>query len=428
MSITPMPVGPARVAPAGAHGSQDRGADEAAGGTFADLVASLLGGPGTPSPGASTATGGQPGEPSGGAAAGLDPAVEAVGDAAEAPDTGIEQAPGSAVVLPSWLSALGVSMTAPAAFAPPAPVPGTTGEGAAGVAVADGAAASALGAAAADAATQTVAGTSPSTVPPAAASYDASVAGGEPRPTASPSTPGTPLPPPGAGPVPEDTVPAAAGLGERGADAAPTAPTTTPTGPAATAPATAAPVVPATTPTAPAEGARPVPVVSQVVPEVTRLVSRGDGVHRLTMRLQPEGLGDVRVTLTVRDGEVDVRLAAGDDARRALLEGAPELRRVLELAGATEARVLVRDLAGSTAPGGQQAWSQAGPQPGHQDSSTGTHGTGGGDASGRGEGGEQDQHARTRGGAAARDGLTDGATTLRPDPTGRAPRGVDLTM
>jgi flagellar hook-length control protein FliK len=175
-----------------------------------------------------------------------------------------------------------------------------------------------------------------------------------------------------------------------------------------------------------------VPVVSQVVPEVTRLVSRGDGVHRLTMRLQPEGLGDVRVTLTVRDGEVDVRLAAGDDARRALLEGAPELRRVLELAGATEARVLVRDLGGSTTPGGQQAWSQpghqAGNQPGHQDSSTGTHGTGSGDASGRGEGGEQDQHARTRGGAAARDGLTDGATTLRPDPAGRAPRGVDLTM
>jgi flagellar hook-length control protein FliK len=194
------------------------------------------------------------------------------------------------------------------------------------------------------------------------------------------------------------------------------------------APVAAPPAAPLATPAGPAGGARPAPVVAQVVPEVTRLVSRGEGVHRLTMRLQPEGLGDVRVTLTVRDGQVDVRLSAGDDARRALLEGAPELRRVLEMTGATAARVLVRDLAGSVAPGGQQGWSAQPDDPAGQQGHSTTGSYGGGDASARGRAGTQDQHAGTRGGAAARDGHTDGATALRPDPAGRAPRGVDLTM
>ena len=94
-----------------------------------------------------------------------------------------------------------------------------------------------------------------------------------------------------------------------------------------------------------------VPAVAQVVPEVTRLVSRGNGVHRLTMLLQPEALGEVRVTLTVRDGAVQVHLTGGEDAARALAEGAPELRRVLELAGAGDARVVVRDLAGQQSGG-----------------------------------------------------------------------------
>lgn len=187
----------------------------------------------------------------------------------------------------------------------------------------------------------------------------------------------------------------------------------------------------ASTPPAPAAPPRSSPV-SQVVPEVTRLVSRGNGVHQLTMKLQPEALGEVRVTLTVRDGAVQVRLTGGDDAARALAEGAPELRRALELAGAGEARVVVRDAAGQTT--GSQS-GHARPHEGPADSSYAAQGGAGGDtpASHRGRGepeqhDQHDQHARTRGGAGARDGLTHGATSLRPDPVGGAPRGIDLTI
>jgi hypothetical protein len=160
------------------------------------------------------------------------------------------------------------------------------------------------------------------------------------------------------------------------------------------------------------------------VPEVTRLVSRGNGVHRLTMRLQPEALGEVRVTLTVRDGAVQVHLTGGEDAARALAEGAPELRRVLELAGAGEARVVVRDLAGQQAGGhGQPAAGGNAQQASYgADGDTPSPGTPGGGT------GQQGHHARTRGGAAATDGLTDGATPLRPDPVSGARQGIDLTM
>ncbi|MEV5001599.1 flagellar hook-length control protein FliK [Nocardioides sp. LML1-1-1.1] len=89
-------------------------------------------------------------------------------------------------------------------------------------------------------------------------------------------------------------------------------------------------------------------VVQQVFPEVTRLVSTAsNGTHRITLTLQPEQLGEVRVTLVVRDGSVHVRLAGGDGVEgaavhRALAGGAPELQRLLERTGA-EARVSVRD-------------------------------------------------------------------------------------
>ena len=202
-----------------------------------------------------------------------------------------------------------------------------------------------------------------------------------------------------------------------------------PAGALATAGATAAvqpagAATPSATPGPPSPVAH-VPAVAQVVPEVTRLVSRGNGVHRLTMLLQPEALGEVRVTLTVRDGAVQVHLTGGEDAARALAEGAPELRRVLELAGASDARVVVRDLAGQQ-PGGhglpaaggsaQEASYGAGsdtpPSPGSPGGGTG----------------QQGHHARTRGGAGATDGLTDGATSLRPDPVTGARQGIDLTM
>ncbi|HWJ66557.1 MAG TPA: flagellar hook-length control protein FliK [Nocardioides sp.] len=95
-------------------------------------------------------------------------------------------------------------------------------------------------------------------------------------------------------------------------------------------------------------------VVQQVFPEVTRMSqvasTGGNGTHRITLTLQPELLGEVRVTLVVRDGSVQVRLAGGAGAsadesaalHRALASGAPELQRLLERTGA-EARVSVRD-------------------------------------------------------------------------------------
>lgn len=99
-------------------------------------------------------------------------------------------------------------------------------------------------------------------------------------------------------------------------------------------------------------------VVQQVFPEVTKVVTTaGNGTHRITLTLQPEQLGEVRVTLVVRDGSVHVKLAGGEGGdsaavHRALASGAPELQRLLERTGA-EARISVRDAFGqltSTAP------------------------------------------------------------------------------
>jgi hypothetical protein len=119
-------------------------------------------------------------------------------------------------------------------------------------------------------------------------------------------------------------------------------------------------------------------------------------------------------------------MAAGADAQRALLEGAPELRRVLELTGATETRIVVRDLAGAAA-----AQPAAGAPAGGE----------GRDGSGlAGQAGDRtfDQHAGTRGGSSARDGSTQGAgdgTTggaAPPAPgrpvTGTRAAGLDVTI
>ncbi len=94
-----------------------------------------------------------------------------------------------------------------------------------------------------------------------------------------------------------------------------------------------------------ADPARGNPVTDQVFGQVTRLVSRGDGMHRLTLRLHPADLGEVKVVMTVRDGVVDVTLSAGAAAREALRDGSPQLRSLLELAGATTGQLVVRELA-----------------------------------------------------------------------------------
>jgi flagellar hook-length control protein FliK len=183
--------------------------------------------------------------------------------------------------------------------------------------------------------------------------------------------------------------------------------------------AAAAPPTPAaatSAATAPEPAPAPHAVTRQVFPEVARLVSRGDGSHRLTMTLQPEALGEVRVTLTVRQGEVHVRLAAGEEARAALLEGSAELRRVLELSGATDTRVVVRDLNGTGTTG-------------QQSTAPGDTGRGDPGATGHRDRDTDDHDAGTRRGSTARDGTTDGAFATRPEPVVAArSAGVDLTM
>ena len=181
-------------------------------------------------------------------------------------------------------------------------------------------------------------------------------------------------------------------------------------------------LAPAAVPTAPpvANTAPLDRVAQQVFGEVTSLVSRGNGTHRIAMTLNPEQLGEVRVVMTVRDGAVHVRMAAGHEARAALLDGSPELSRLLETSGATETRIVVRDLP-ATAPT---------PTTPTTDSTSAGNGS-------------PDQRAGTRADHQARDGSdhnsprstrTDGSTSTaavaRPSQsvTGTRLAGVDLTM
>jgi flagellar hook-length control protein FliK len=144
--------------------------------------------------------------------------------------------------------------------------------------------------------------------------------------------------------------------------------------------------VTSTEPAAVSTGDRGSLVTGQVFPEVTRLVGRGDGSHRMTLRLHPADLGEVKVILTVKDNTVDVTLSAGPAAREALREGSPQLRALLELAGATTGQLVVRDLtpvSGATTglPSGPSTaipdTDLAGGDPrGEQDFRDGDHGTG----------------------------------------------------
>ena len=180
------------------------------------------------------------------------------------------------------------------------------------------------------------------------------------------------------------------------------------TGPVhAAAPASAGTAAPATV---------HVPVSDQVFGEVSRLITRGDGTHRITIKLQPEALGDVHVTLSVKDGQMQVDLAADRHAHHALIEGAPELHRLLESIGAKTTDIVVKNL-----PSFNPNRSDLLGHPGAQ------HGTGGREQS-------PDQTAgKQSGDTSARDGGTTGAAAGRqPSPIDPGTRtriaGVDVTM
>lgn len=191
---------------------------------------------------------------------------------------------------------------------------------------------------------------------------------------------------------------------------------------ATVAPTTASAPAAAPATTAPAPAAAPVSVPDQVFGAVTNLVNRGNGTHRITMTLNPEQLGEVRVVMTVRDGAVHVRLAAGQEAQAALLEGSGELTRLLTQAGAADTRVVVRDLPVAAAASSSQPGTDGSPTP---DLGAGTNQ-------------HQDQHARTRADHPATDGTDTtsrrlsaaGPAAQRPIETDTSTRatGLDVTM
>lgn len=172
---------------------------------------------------------------------------------------------------------------------------------------------------------------------------------------------------------------------------------------------------PTATSTAATGSAEAGPVGGQVFPEVARLVTRGDGTQRLTLRLSPENLGDVRIVVTVRDGAVDVSLAAGGHAQEALLHGSPELRRLLESMGAASTQIAVRDLPSATQ------------QPGGGAASAGTSGLGPGDGDRSGDDPSAQRH--TSGGHHPAGHPTATSRSGSTDPTTQAPAsGVDLRL
>jgi len=191
-----------------------------------------------------------------------------------------------------------------------------------------------------------------------------------------------------------------------------------------TAPAAAAPVT-ATAAPAPAR------VTQQVFPEVVRIAGQGDGPRRLTLRLQPEFLGEVRVVMTSHKGELQVSLAAGEAARHALTEGTPELRRLLESVGATDARIVIRDLPTGALPGGSvRDAAPTTPSPVRTDVPSDLAG---GPGSGTGRPGSDrapDQQAHQRGSNTAMEGTLDAANpSRRTDSVTRArTAGLDVTM
>ncbi|MCW2638878.1 MAG: Collagen alpha-2(I) chain, partial [Dactylosporangium sp.] len=113
--------------------------------------------------------------------------------------------------------------------------------------------------------------------------------------------------------------------------------TPTATGPdayaATTAPTPTSTVAPTETPGAGAP-ATPATHATQLAERLAPLQKGPDGVHRLTIHLNPVDLGPISVTAEVRTGDIHVHLAGATDAAREALRAAlPELRKELQGSG-----------------------------------------------------------------------------------------------
>jgi flagellar hook-length control protein FliK len=100
----------------------------------------------------------------------------------------------------------------------------------------------------------------------------------------------------------------------------------------------------------PAEGPR-TEAGRQLAPVLARILTTAENgaptTHRVTLRLHPEELGEVRVALTVRDGQVQVTLSAGETARDLLRRDSGLLHHLLGQRGAERVEVAFRALPGS---------------------------------------------------------------------------------
>ncbi|WP_345711512.1 flagellar hook-length control protein FliK, partial [Kineococcus glutinatus] len=138
----------------------------------------------------------------------------------------------------------------------------------------------------------------------------------------------------------------------QGAAAAPV-----PTAVVAPAPATVtatAPAVPVTsTPPAPLPLTNPTAFAAGLAGRLEHLPPATDAVHRLTVEVNPVGLGPVQVSAEVLDGALHVQLSAASElARHALRQAAGELQR--ELASTNFASTSV-DVRGDAQPGQQHS-------------------------------------------------------------------------
>jgi flagellar hook-length control protein FliK len=155
------------------------------------------------------------------------------------------------------------------------------------------------------------------------------------------------------------------------ASAAPAAPASVPAPPAIAQPglAPAGMIPPALSSSAlaasaatPAAAPTPPSLPQQLVPRIASVRALGDGVHRLTLRVEPEAIGAVRVVAEVRGDAVRLELFGGTEAAREALRAAlPDLRR--DLAGTGLQAQL--DLGSSTdrQPGDRTGRSFSGEQP-----------------------------------------------------------------
>ncbi len=109
-----------------------------------------------------------------------------------------------------------------------------------------------------------------------------------------------------------------------------------------------------------AHASRPAPaLVEQAAAGLATALRKGSGT--ITMRLSPEGLGELRIEVAVREERVRARIEAGSAARALLVERREELRGALEARGLSVERI---DIVGAPeAPGAQPPETGRGPTP-----------------------------------------------------------------